>query len=108
MPEPSHRFRHMRTSETGLEGLGIHPGDMLLIDVELRPQPGCLVVATVNGRFLARRWQRTSGMVHLATGGIAGPDFQYTHPREVDVYGVITAVIRTTWPVPKRWLHRRT
>lgn len=108
MPEPSHRFRQMRTSETGLEALGIHPGDMLLIDVELRPQPGCLVVATVNGRFLARRWQRTSGMVHLSTCGVAGPDFHYTHPREVDVYGVITAVIRTTWPVQKRWLHRRT
>lgn len=73
MPEPVHRFRQMRTSEQGLEALGIRPGDLLLIDVDLRPQPGCLVVATINGRFWARRWERTSGMVHLATGGVSGP-----------------------------------
>lgn len=98
----------MRTSEQGLEALGIRPGDLLLIDVELQPQPRCLVVVTIGGHFYARRWDRTSGMVHLATGGISGPDFHFTHPREVDLYGVITAVIRSTWPVPKRWLHRRT
>lgn len=107
MPEPSDRFRQMVSTERGLDALGILPGDLLLIDVTLRPTPGCLVVVTVHGRFVARRWDRTSGMVHLTTGGVAGPEYHYHHPREVDLYGVITAVMHRTWPVPKRWMNRR-
>ena len=107
MPEPSDRFRQMVSTERGLDALGILPGDLLVIDVTLQPVPGCLVVVTMRGRFLARRWDRTSGMIHLTTGGVAGPDYHYRHPHEVDLYGVITAVMHRTWPVPKRWLHRR-
>lgn len=97
----------MRAGEAGLEGIGVLQGDLLIIDVTAKPAPGCLVVVTVAGRFRVRRWERTSGMVRLTTG-LTGPDFEYHHPREVDLYGVVSSITRKTWPLAKVWLHRRT
>ena len=84
MPGEPERWRMMQAGEAGLEAIGVRRGDLLVIDVTLKPTPGSLVVATINGKFRVRRWTRTSGMV-LLTAGIAGPDFQYHHPREVDL-----------------------
>jgi DNA polymerase V len=45
----------MRVRGDAMEGDGIRDGDLLVIDRALDPAPGCLVVATWEGRFIVRR-----------------------------------------------------
>jgi len=87
MPEPE-RIRHMRVGENGLEKIGLHRGDLLIIDVTATPSPGSIVVMVI-------------------TGCVSGPDFHFHHPREVDVYGVVTHSIRQLYPLPRRKLPAR-
>lgn len=97
MPEPE-RIRHMRVGEDGLEGIGLRRGDLLIIDVTLTPSLGNIVVIVLHGKFWARRWTRTSGMIHLIKSGPSGPDFRFHHASEVDVFGVVTHSIRDHTP----------
>lgn len=36
----------------------IHAGDLLVVDRSLTPRPGRIVVASVDGRWLTRRWEQ--------------------------------------------------
>lgn len=104
MPDPSCRI--MRVSEAGLEGIGIHRGDLLIIDTAPQPWLGCVVVAVINGSFKARKWTRTSGQVHLITGHFSMPPITFNHSGEVDVFGVVMHVIHSYKPIRRQLVAR--
>lgn len=72
----------------------------MIIDVTAKPAHGCLVLGTVIWLFHVRREDRTSSMVCLSAE-LTGPNFECLHPREVDLYGVVTSSTRKTWPLAK-------
>lgn len=45
----------VRVTGKSYNNLDIHPGDLLIVDRSLRPRPGKLVVAVINGEFCLAR-----------------------------------------------------
>ncbi len=58
-PTPDH-IRHMRLGSDEAKGLGLHRGDLLIIDTSVKAQFGDLVVASIKGHWRPRRLQRMS------------------------------------------------
>jgi len=89
---PSATF-FVRVEGTSMIEAGINPGDILIVDKALEPNPGSIVIATLDGEFTVKRLQWQGGKCYLLA---ANPDFE---PIEiegsmmVEVWGVVTYVI---------------
>lgn len=83
----------LKVSGDSMNGAGILPGDMVLVDKGQSPRSGDIVIAEVDGqwtmKYLKKRGQGAS--VLLA----ANPKYAPIKPRsELRIAGVVTAVIR--------------
>jgi len=89
---PSATF-FVRVEGTSMIDAGIHPGDILIVDKALEPNPGSIVIATLDGEFTVKRFQRRAGKCFLLA---ANPDFEPIEIESsmlVEVWGVVTYVI---------------
>lgn len=69
---------------------GIFDGDMLVVDQDIAPAHGHIVVALVNGERLVRRLHhRGRKTALLGAGGL--PDFVPEDGSELTIWGVVTA-----------------
>lgn len=62
-----------RMSGDSMEGAGICDGDLLVIDRSLSPKDGDIVVAFVDGEFVARRFRRAAGGAVSASVAFSRP-----------------------------------
>ena len=84
----------LRVSGDSMIGAGIDSNDILVVDRSLTPLNGDIVVAAVDGEFTVKRFfKRVDSIVLRAENG-AYPDFIYQSDREVDLFGVVTSVIK--------------
>lgn len=81
---------YCRADGPSMQGVGIHDGDLLVVDRSIEPQPGDVVVATVDGGLTVKRLVQKGGRWSLAP---AHPDFPTLpiDPEEgVQIWGVVT------------------
>ena len=74
-------------------GEGIHDGDILVVDRSLRPAPGDVIIACVDGDFTVKTYRRGKDGVRLEP---ANPDFPVIHVgpgHQLDYFGKVTACI---------------
>jgi DNA polymerase V len=82
----------VRATGESLTGIGIRPGDFLLVDRSRNPRDGDVVVALVDGRFTAKRYALRRGRIALLS---ANPDFPALAWGEgCEIWGVVTSVHR--------------
>ncbi len=77
-----------------MEGVGIHAGDVLVVDQALTPDQGRVILAGFQGELLVRELQLRPSPRLIASN----PDFDellIPEHSELTIYGVVTQVIHT-------------
>ncbi len=84
----------VRASGEAMAGAGVGSGDVLLVDRAVTPRHGHLVIAKVDGELLCRRLVRHAGVVALETADTPGRRLAGSDTQPLEVWGVVTTVIR--------------
>ena len=96
----AHLIRHhestffLRVSGDSMTGLGIFDGDLLVVDRELEPRSGDIVIAVFNGEFTVKRFRRNGSMIELLPENPAFPKIRLAEGVELEIWGVVTGAIR--------------
>ena len=83
----------MRVSGDAMMGAGIFAGDVVIVDRSITPHSGQVIIATLDGEMLIRRFEKSFNKIRLI------PETKNLAPIEVDpfadfsVWGVVTYVI---------------
>ncbi|MFZ3401750.1 translesion error-prone DNA polymerase V autoproteolytic subunit [Aeromonas salmonicida] len=86
---------YVRASGHSMIGEGINDGDMLIIDRAITARHGDIVLACLDGEFTVKKLQ-VQPVPALLPGN---PDFPPIYPQEgqeLDIFGVVTFVLRKT------------
>ena len=86
----------MRVSGDAMIGAGIFSGDVVIVDRSVKAMSGRVVIATLNGEMLIRRFEKNFNKIRLL------PETTKLSPIDIDVsgsdfsvWGVVTYVIHT-------------
>lgn len=82
----------LKVSGDSMSGVGIMPGDMVIIDRSISPKSGDIVIAEVDGAWTMKRLKMHNDSVMLLA---ANPKYKPIHPKnELKIAGVVTGVVR--------------
>ncbi len=76
-----------------MQGVGIHSGDLLVVDRSLDPGDGSVVVAVVNGELTVKILRRSPQILALQAANCNYPMLVIQDPMDFQVWGVVTAAI---------------
>lgn len=86
----------MRVSGEAMVGAGIFSGDVVIVDRSVKASNGKVIIATLNGEMLIRRFEKTFNKIRLL------PETNKLSPIDVDlsgsefsIWGVVTYVIHS-------------
>jgi len=88
----------MRVSGDAMTGAGIFNGDVVIVDRSLKATSGKVIIATLNGEMLIRRFEKTFNKIRLVpetnkeTGKLSPIDVDISGA-EFSVWGVVTYVV---------------
>ncbi len=82
----------VRVSGDSLNGIGIRPGDYLVVDRSREVRDGNIVLAIVDGDFAAKRYRSCGGQIVLAAENPQYPPIPWRDGCEV--WGVVTSIHR--------------
>ncbi len=85
----------LRVSGDSMQGAGILPGDILVVDRSVHPVEGDIVVASLDGEFTVKRLGYSSGNVVLHPENPAFSDIMVGEDSDFLVFGAVTGVVRT-------------
>ena len=88
----------MRIAGTSMRGAGVDDGDLALIDRARNATHGQVVVAIVDDEFVCRRLHRRGTDVRLQSADPACPDWVPADGQDLQIWGVVTHVIRPLAP----------
>ena len=88
----------MRISGDSMRAAGVHDGDRALIDRALNAAHGHVVIAILGDEFVCRRLHHRGGEVRLQAADPACPDWVPGAGEELQIWGVVTHVIRPLAP----------
>ena len=92
-----HTLFFMRASGESMQGAGVQPGDLLIVDRALVPRSGDLVVAAVDGHFTVKEFrQLTRNHVQLIAHHPDYDPIDITEEMELMIFGVVTFVLHPT------------
>ncbi|MCB9476796.1 MAG: translesion error-prone DNA polymerase V autoproteolytic subunit [Deltaproteobacteria bacterium] len=83
----------VRVSGDSMIGAGIHSGDLLVVDRAVEPTTGKIVVAIVDAEMTVKRLQKRDGRPFLMAENDAYAPIAITEDNDVEIWGVVTAVI---------------
>ena len=85
-----------RMNGDAMVNAGIHSGDILIVDRSLKAASGKVVVATLNGEMLIRRFEKTFNKIRLIpeTNNLSAIDVDLSSC-EFAIWGVVTYVIHS-------------
>lgn len=96
-----HLVRHpaatyfVRVEGDSMDGAGICPGDILVVDRSLEPKSGAIVVAVVNGELTVKRLEIRGRRIRLVPENPAYPPLDIREGVEFAVWGVVVHAIRS-------------
>ena len=86
---------YMRMDESAMEDGGIDKGDVLLVDKNVKPVSGKVIVALLNGEILVRRLEKTFNKIRLVpdTNNLAAIEVDL-NSCEFNILGTVGYVIK--------------
>lgn len=88
----------MRVEGDSMTGLGIHDGDLLVVDRSLTPVNGNVVIAVIDGEFTVKQLFRRNGRTALKAANPAFREIVVREGQELVVWGVVRWAIHRVWP----------
>lgn len=85
----------VRVQGDSMIGAGIDSGDLLVVDKSVKPLPGKIVVAIVNGEFTVKRLHRELGRWALLPENPDYPPIEISEETEFQVWGVVTHAVHS-------------
>lgn len=89
----------VRVQDDALEELGLHDGDLVIVDRSIPPLTGSVVVAAQNGQFALRRLYRADDgrlLPHPLAPSYTASSDQTTE--DFEIWGVVRWVVHRLWP----------
>jgi DNA polymerase V len=87
---------YVRVEGNSMLGAGIHPDDLLVVDLSLEPRDGNVVIAIVNGEFTVKRLQIAKNKeVSLHPENKNYPVITIKEGMEFRIWGVVTSVVHS-------------
>lgn len=83
----------VRASGESMLGVGIHPGDVMVVDRSVDPSDGKIVIAVVDAELTVKRFRRQAGRVFLQAENPAFPNIDIDEAQDFRVWGVVVSVI---------------
>ena len=83
----------VRVQGDSMTGVGIHDGDLLVVDRSLRPADGDIIIACVDGDFTVKTYRRDKSSVRLEPANPDFPVIQIKPGHQLDYFGKVTACI---------------
>lgn len=77
-----------------MSGIGIIGGDIVLVDRSVTPVHGHIVLAVIDGEYTLKRLHLRPGVIELHPENAAYTPIRLIEGQELQVWGVVTAVIR--------------
>lgn len=85
----------VRVEGDSMTGAGIYPGDLVLVDRSISPEPGHIVIAAVNCEPLCKRLAREGSQVVLRSENPRYPSRYLLEGEELEIWGVVTYSVRS-------------
>lgn len=82
----------LRVKGDSMIGVGIHEGDLVLVDKSKQPKPNDIVVGVLDGEFTLKRLKKDKGKVYLQAENPDYPDLYALD--ELTVAGVVVGLVR--------------
>lgn len=83
----------VRASGESMLGVGIHPGDVMVVDRSVEPSDGKIVIAVIDAELTVKRFRRQAGRVFLQAENPAFPNIDINEAQDFRVWGVVVSVI---------------
>ncbi len=82
----------MTVTGDSMEALGIQAGDLLVVDSAIEPRPGHILVASVEGELVVKRYELLGNRPYLTSGNSRYPPIPASD-LECQAWGVVRAVV---------------
>jgi DNA polymerase V len=83
----------VRVQGDSMLNVGIHPGDLLIVDRSLQAVHGRIIVAVVDGELTVKRLSKEGGQVVLMPENPAFPPMPILEHQDFMIWGVVTNVV---------------
>ncbi|MBA3814667.1 MAG: translesion error-prone DNA polymerase V autoproteolytic subunit [Alphaproteobacteria bacterium] len=83
----------MRVTGDSMTGVGIFPGDLLIVDRSLNPISGKVVIAVLNGEMTLKRLEKSKEGFLLCAENNRYEDIKVREEDDFSIWGVVTNVI---------------
>jgi len=84
----------LKISGDSMTGVGLFPGDMVLVDASITPQSGMIVVAVINGDLTIKRLVHHNNQIVLMPENPAYMPITIKNAMDFSVWGVVKHSIR--------------
>ena len=85
----------LRVKGDSMQGAGIHPGDLIVVDRSIHARDGNVVVAEVDGELTIKRLRLGAGNPELHPENPAYPVIRFKEGQELRIWGVVTSSVHT-------------
>jgi DNA polymerase V len=85
----------VRVTGESMTGVGIFPGDMLIVDRSLDPTDGKIIIAVLNGEMTVKRLKSNKNSLFLCAENDRYADIKVTQEDDFSTWGVVTNVIHS-------------
>ncbi|HCJ6323622.1 translesion error-prone DNA polymerase V autoproteolytic subunit [Citrobacter farmeri] len=82
----------VRAIGDSMKDIGLHSGDLMVVDKAEKPLQGDIVIAETDGEFTVKRLQLKPRIALLPMN----PAYPTLYPEELQIFGVVTAFIHKT------------
>ncbi|MFC2993677.1 LexA family protein [Halomonas tibetensis] len=82
----------MTVTGDSMETLGIQAGDLLVVDSAIEPRPGHILVASVEGELVVKRYELQGNRTFLVSGNSRYPPIPAADLK-CQAWGVVSAVV---------------
>ena len=88
----------VRARGDSMIGAGIDDGDILVVDRSITPTNRRIIIASVNGEFTVKRFEKTSTRMRLLPENPAYKPITITPELGAEFFGVVTFIIKRATP----------
>lgn len=85
----------LTVSGESMIGVGIHHGDILIVDRSISPTSGRVVIAVLDGQFTVKTLEKNRGRIRLLPANPSFAPIEIKDEQELQIWGVVTKVIHS-------------